>query len=443
MKRFNRCELTKELVLLFTFGVTILLLYCTVPDYYSALQVQAQVQQQQQQQQLPSPIIGVKITSPSTGQQVPAGELTISGTSTDDATTDCTVYADWNNTKPFQKAIAIGPGGVNDYSRWTFTYTDDYHLITNGSTNNLTSKLSCIDNSNGVTANLTKNYSINVIGIATTNNTNDATSIEDVRQDPSAIESKNRPTTVVKERVTANNISSQRSPPIPLVSNDSNLDRVNVNITSHKPGQEVLTGNLSIAGISSDNIATDCTVYAGWDGQKPFQTTKALGPGGVNDYSTWAFTYTPAYHAITNKTNQLTAQISCLNDNANNTNPTTAANLTKSYSVNVIGITESSAMVTSSAEEEQNNDTASSIITSPKSIPSVPAPLPLSPSIQDEEEENQEKEEEEEPQTEPEPEPEPEPEDDDDTTIYWDIEEDIDENNEEVFDFEDNLFDLE
>ncbi|HZB16789.1 MAG TPA: hypothetical protein VE445_06430 [Nitrososphaeraceae archaeon] len=435
MKRFSRCELTKELVLLFTFGVTILLLYSAVPDYYSALQVQAQVQQQQQ---LPSPIIGVKITSPSTGQQVPAGELTISGTSTDNATTDCTVYADWNNTKPFQKAVATGAGGVNDYSRWTFKYAADYHLITNG-TNNLTSKLSCIDDSTGgSTANLTKNYSVNVIGIATTNNTADATSIEDVQQDPSAIESNNRPTTVMKEGVTANNISSQRSPPIPPVSNDSNLDRVNVNITSHKPGQQVLTGNLTIAGVSSDNVATDCTVYAGWDGQKPFQNTKALGPGGVNDYSTWDFTYTPAYHAITNKTNQLTAQISCLNDNANNTNPTTAANLTKSYSVNVIGITESSAMVTSPAEEKQNNGTASSIITSPKSIPSVPTPLPLLPSTQKQEEENDE-DNEEEPQTEPEP----EPEDDDDTTIYWDIEEDIDENNEEVFDFEDNLFDLE
>src|SRR5687768_15750195 len=75
------------------------------------LQVGASAQQQQ-----PSPIIGVKITSPSTGQQVPAGELIISGTSTDNATTDCTVYADWNNTKPFQTATATGPAGVNDYS---------------------------------------------------------------------------------------------------------------------------------------------------------------------------------------------------------------------------------------------------------------------------------------------------------------------------------------
>ena len=161
MKRFSRCELTKELVLLFTFGVTILILYSAIPDYYSALQVQAQLQQLQ-----PSPILSIKITSPMTGQQVPVGELTISGTSTDNATSDCTVYADWNNTKPFQTATATGPGGVNDYSRWTFTYTADYHLITNG-TNNLTSKLSCVDDDSnvGTTANLTKSYSVNVIGM--------------------------------------------------------------------------------------------------------------------------------------------------------------------------------------------------------------------------------------------------------------------------------------
>ena len=458
MKGFSQLKLTKELVVLFTLGVS-LILYSAFPDYYSALQVQAQLQQQQQH---PSSIIGIKITSPMTGQQVPVGELTISGTSTDNATSDCTVYADWNNTKPFQTATATGPGGRNDYSRWTFTYTADYHLIANG-TNNLTAKLSCVgDHSNSGTANLTKFYSVNLIGIATTNNMADTTSIEDAQQESSAIENNNittlsngidstkknsnttditldnRPTSVVEEGVTANNIPSQTSLPIPLFTNNSSLDRVNVNITSHKPGQKVLTGNLTIGGFSSDNVVTDCTVYAGWDGQKPFQNTKALGPGGENDYSTWTFTYTPAYHAVTNKTNQLSAQISCLDDNANNNDPT-AANLTKSYSVNVIGITESSAMVRSAAaaEEEQTNGTNASIITSPKSIPSVPTPLPLLPSIQEQEEDKEEENEEEE-----EPEPEPE-EDNDDTTIYWDIEEDVDEDNEEVFDFEDNMFDLE
>jgi hypothetical protein len=81
-----------------------------------------------------------KITSPTTGQQVPVDELTISGISTDNATTDCTVYADRNNTKPLQTAVATGPAGVNDYSRWTFTCTNNYHLIANG-TNNLGSNI--------------------------------------------------------------------------------------------------------------------------------------------------------------------------------------------------------------------------------------------------------------------------------------------------------------
>ena len=161
MKGSSLFKLTKGLVLLlFTFGV-VMLLYLALPDnYYSDLYVEGQLQQEQQ---LP-PVIGIKITSPVVNQ-VPVGQLTVSGTSTDNATTDCTVYVDWNNTKPFQKATATGSGGVSDYSTWSFTFTDKYHLITNG-TNNLTSKLSCFsDGSNRGAANITKNYSVNVIGI--------------------------------------------------------------------------------------------------------------------------------------------------------------------------------------------------------------------------------------------------------------------------------------
>src|ERR671921_1183075 len=91
-------------------------------------------------------ISDVNITSPTSGQQVPVGELTISGTSADNATTNCQVDVDWNNQRPYEKTLATGPGGVNDYSNWTFTYTKDYHLITNG-TNELTARLSCTDNS--------------------------------------------------------------------------------------------------------------------------------------------------------------------------------------------------------------------------------------------------------------------------------------------------------
>ena len=142
----------KTVSLFLVFGTCLLYVFLL----HSILYAQAQVQPQ-----LPlTPIIGVKITSPTAGQETSVGELNITGTSTDNATTDCTVYADWNNLKPFQKAIATGPGGVNDYSTWIFTYTDKYHLITNG-TNELTSKLSCISNP----TNLTKWNSITVTGV--------------------------------------------------------------------------------------------------------------------------------------------------------------------------------------------------------------------------------------------------------------------------------------
>jgi hypothetical protein len=136
------------------------------------LNAQAQVienDQQIQQQQAPSPLStppqtgmmpAIKITSHSSGQQVNTGPLTISGTSSDTPSTNCEVYADWNDSTPFGKAIAAGPGGHYDYSKWTFTYDSGSHLIQNG-TNNLTSKISCLD---GPT-NLTKWNSVNLIGV--------------------------------------------------------------------------------------------------------------------------------------------------------------------------------------------------------------------------------------------------------------------------------------
>ncbi|HZB18014.1 MAG TPA: hypothetical protein VE445_12685, partial [Nitrososphaeraceae archaeon] len=287
MKRFSQFKLKKELIILFAVGVILLLDYA-FPAYYNVLLVQAQLQQQ------PSPIIGIKITSPVADQQVPVGELTISGISTDNAITDCTVYADWNNLKPFQKAIATGPAGVNDYSTWNFTYSDDYHLITNG-TNDLTSKLSCVDDSNGGTTNLTKNYSIDVIGIATTRAAAISTQGEvQKQQQSSAIDNNNslingmsntdndnattttldNETKVVEEEEipTANNNVSKPSIPMPIVAKSYfDPNTVNVNITSPIAGQKVPSGNLTVTGISTDNSTTDCTVYADWNNLKPFQ----------------------------------------------------------------------------------------------------------------------------------------------------------------------------
>ncbi|MGI8831337.1 MAG: hypothetical protein ACR2IS_01725, partial [Nitrososphaeraceae archaeon] len=113
---------------------------------------------------------GVKITSPATSQEVPAGQLLVLGTSTDNSTTDCQVYVDLNDIKPMQNTTATGAGGQHDYSNWTFTYTSMYHLITEG-VNELTAKLSCID----IPANVTKYYSVNVTGVGAPTNTTNTT----------------------------------------------------------------------------------------------------------------------------------------------------------------------------------------------------------------------------------------------------------------------------
>ena len=219
--------------------------------------------------------IGIKIISPIKGQQLPVGELTISGISTDNSTADCTVYADWNNLKPFQTAVATGPGGVNDYSTWNFTYTPQYHIITNG-TNELTAKLSCISNP----TNLTKWNSVNVTGGATT---------------------------LIKPEA-------------------------DVKITSPLAGQEVPVGELTITGTSTDDPTTDCQVDVDLNDQKPFQNAIATGPGGESDYSNWNYNYTRNYNLITEGTNELTAKLSCFDDSNSGT-----TNLTKWNSVNVTG----------------------------------------------------------------------------------------------------------
>src|SRR5919199_6244846 len=73
---------------------------------------------------------GIKITSPTTGQQVPVvgrgGGLNISGTSTDDVHTDCQVSVIINDVKPYQPANATGSGGKDDYSTWDFLLTSSF-----------------------------------------------------------------------------------------------------------------------------------------------------------------------------------------------------------------------------------------------------------------------------------------------------------------------------
>jgi hypothetical protein len=105
--------------------------------------------------------ISIKIDSPVSNQQVPAGELTITGTSSDNSSAQCQVYVDWNNLKPYQLATPTGSNGTSDFSTWSYTYSSKYHLIQTG-LNDLTSKITCLVPPGGPT--VTKWYSVNVTG---------------------------------------------------------------------------------------------------------------------------------------------------------------------------------------------------------------------------------------------------------------------------------------
>jgi hypothetical protein len=345
---------------------------------------------------LPSPLSSslapklhaVKITSPLKGQQIPVGrDLTITGTSMDDATSatsnaDCQVIIGVNQVKPYQPAIPAGSGGAKDYSKWNFILTSKYTTIKPGPTNKITAKYTCT-NSPG----LSTYSSVNVTGVpvsgaaalpvASTTKPITRIAVSSSSSSPSPITSHTTPNANIPKpshimsvnnatilgpgtasssssNIKNNNntpISSHITPPTahslttttravqnkpilnPIIPTSS---RLNIKIASPTPGQQVSAGkNLTMTGISSDNAATGCKVYAGLNSLKPYQPAIATGPQGAADYSTWRSTYTPPYRTITNGINKITAELSC------NGNP-----MVKYDTLNITGVPTSIAATT-------------------------------------------------------------------------------------------------
>jgi hypothetical protein len=135
----------------FVFSVLIMILVA------SAIWISSVSALEQQQKSL-----GVKITDPAKGQQVAIGKnLTLSGTSSYNTTSNCGVFIIVDAVRPYQKTIPTGQAGGNDYSKWKYTFTPAYDGTMREGVNRITAKLVCQANP----VNLTKFYSINVTGM--------------------------------------------------------------------------------------------------------------------------------------------------------------------------------------------------------------------------------------------------------------------------------------
>lgn len=55
---------------------------------------------------------------------------------------NCSISVIVNNLKPYQNAVAEGPGGSNDFFQWEFVLSNNYTHVINGE-NKITSKLLC------------------------------------------------------------------------------------------------------------------------------------------------------------------------------------------------------------------------------------------------------------------------------------------------------------
>ena len=96
-------------------------------------------------------------------------------------------------------------------------------------------------------------------------------------------------------------------------------DKIDLKITSHKPGNYIPPGSFTINGISEDTSNTDCQVFvetnAATDNNGLMQATPT-GIGGIDDYSNWTFTY-PLDYDISQHGNELSSEIVCDSNSVN------------------------------------------------------------------------------------------------------------------------------
>jgi hypothetical protein len=190
--------------------------------------------------------VGVKINTPSDSVNVPVGDLTIYGASSDNNSTNCQVYADWNDLKPMQVVTADGPNGDTDYSEWSYTFNSKYHGIVEGP-NELTSKITCYDQAQKLAT--SKSYSINVTG------TTDGSEVVNNTSNQNTVSESEEDTKVLPVKSSSSSSSSNNES-----SNDTVEKSSESTVSESEEDTKVLPVKSSSSSSSSNNESSNDTV---------------------------------------------------------------------------------------------------------------------------------------------------------------------------------------
>jgi len=114
--------------------------------------------------------MALKIASPVKGQHIPTGtNLTVTGTSSDNSSTNCQISLLLNDLKPYQKTTPTGKSssGGEDYSSWRYVFNNSTDSSIKQGINKITSKMTCVNTDQPRVTNpgVSKWYSINVTGV--------------------------------------------------------------------------------------------------------------------------------------------------------------------------------------------------------------------------------------------------------------------------------------
>ena len=115
--------------------------------------------------------MAIKIVSPVKSQHIQTGtNLTVTGTSSDNSSTNCQVSLLLNDLKPYQKTTPTGKSssGGDDYSSWRYVLNNSTYGSIKQGINKITAKMTCVNTNQPSVANpgVSKWYSINVTGVS-------------------------------------------------------------------------------------------------------------------------------------------------------------------------------------------------------------------------------------------------------------------------------------